>query len=251
MRALIVDDEAPARAHLRALLEDVEGVELVGEASNAMEAEKLLRAVEHDVVFLDIRMPGMDGVEAAELFAELPKAPLVVFTTAYEEYATKAFELGAADYLLKPISRARLEKALSRAWDRKAAAGAASERAVMAPKTRDNRTLKYVTARRGHKMILVAVEDIAYLSVEGEMVHVFTNEDSYLALAPSLDQLEKGLAGVNFFRTHRRYLVNLQYVAEVVPMFNRTYELVMKDVRRSRVPVSRRKAVELRGLLGF
>ena len=119
----------------------------------------------------------------------------MVFTTAYEEYAAKAFELGAADYLLKPISRARLEKALARAWDRKVAAGAVQERAVMAPKARDSRTLKYVTARRGHKMILVAVEDIAYLSVEGEMVHVFTNEDSYLALAPSLDQLEKGLAG--------------------------------------------------------
>lgn len=251
MRALIVDDEAPARAQLRTLLEELEGVELVGEAANAMEAEKLLRAMEHDLVFLDIRMPGMDGMEAAELFADLPKAPLVIFTTAYEEYAAKAFEVGAADYLLKPISRSRLEKALIRAWDRSLADGAREEKAAMAPRAKDSRTLQYVTARRGHKMILVAVEDIAFINVEGEIVHVFTADDCYMALAPSLDQLEKGLAGANFFRAHRSYLVNLTYVAEVVPMFNRTYELVMKDARRSRVPVSRRKAVELRGLLGF
>jgi DNA-binding LytR/AlgR family response regulator len=251
MRALIVDDEAPARAHLRTLLEEMDGVELVGEAANAMEAEKLLRAMEHDVVFLDIRMPGLDGVEAAELFEELPKSPLVIFTTAYEEYAAKAFELGAADYLLKPISRSRLEKALLRAWERRGRREGGPGEAGRAPQAKEGRTLQYVTARRGHKMILVAVEDIAFINVEGEIVHVFTENDSYVALAPSLDQLEKGLAGADFFRTHRSYLVNLTYVAEVVPMFNRTYELVMKDARRSRVPVSRRKAVELRELLGF
>lgn len=249
MKVLIVDDEAPARAHLRNLLQDIPGVELVGEASTAGEAEALLRAVEHDLVFLDIRMPGMDGIEAAALFATLPKAPFVVFTTAYEEYAAKAFELGAADYLLKPINRARLQKALNRALERKMGAGA-----VKRAETADGKaakTLKYVTARRGHKMVLVAVDDIAYLTVDGETVYVFTGDDSFVALAPSLDQLEQGLAGAHFFRTHRGYLVNLHYVDEVVPMFNRTFELVMKDARRSRVPVSRRKAVELRDLLGF
>ncbi len=254
LRALIVDDEAPARAHLRDLLSEVQGVELVGEASNAMEAEKLLRAVEHDVVFLDIRMPGMDGVEAAEHFAQLPKSPYVIFTTAHEEYAAKAYELGAADYLLKPISRSRLLKAVNRAWELRVASGAAAAGRPLPPgpaKSKDGRTLEYVTARRGHKMVLVGVDDIAYLTVEGETVYVFTAADSFVALAPSLDQLEQGLAGANFFRTHRAYLVNLRYVDEVVPMFNRTYELVMKDGRKSRVPVSRRKAVELRDLLGF
>jgi DNA-binding LytR/AlgR family response regulator len=250
VRVLIVDDEAPARAHLRALLQEVDGVELVGEASTAAEAETLLRAVEHDVVFLDIRMPGMDGIEAAAVFAELPKPPFVVFTTAYEEYAAKAFELGAADYLLKPVSRTRLQKALGRALERRLGEGAA-RRAAAVGQAKAGKTLKYVTARRGHKMILVGVDDIAFLTVEGETVHVSTVEDSYVALAPSLDQLEQGLAGANFFRTHRSFLVNLGYIAEVVPMFNRTYELVMKDSRRSRVPVSRRKAVELRDLLGF
>lgn len=249
MKVLIVDDEAPARGHLRTLLQEIQGVELVGEASTAAEAETLLRAVEHDLVFLDIRMPGMDGIEAAALFAALPRAPFVVFTTAYEEYAAKAFELGAADYLLKPISRARLQNALSRALERKMGAGAA--RRAEAAVSKAAKTLKYVTARRGHKMVLVAVEDIAYLTVDGETVYVFTGDDSFVALAPSLDQLEQGLAGANFFRTHRGYLVNLRYVDEVVPMFNRTFELVMKDARRSRVPVSRRKAVELRDLLGF
>ena len=221
-----------------------------GKPRPPLKAETLLRAVEHDLVFLDIRMPGMDGIEAASHFAELPKPPFVVFTTAYEEYAAKAFELGAADYLLKPISRARLQKALSRAQERQLGESAA-RRVEEAPAPKADRTLKYVTARRGHKMVLVTVEDIAYLTVDGETVHVFTADESYEALASSLDQLEQGLAPANFFRAHRAYLVNLRYVHEVVPMFNRTYELVMKDARRSRVPVSRRKAVELRDLLGF
>ncbi len=247
LRALIVDDEAPARAHLRDLLAEFEHVELVGEASTAQEAETLLRAVEHDVVFLDIRMPGMDGIEAAAVFAELAKPPFVVFTTAYEEYAARAFDVGAADYLLKPVSRARLQKAVGRAWERRLIADAAGgvERA------KDSRELEYVTARHGHRMILVGVGDIIFLSVQGEMVYVHTSGDAYVALAPSLDQLEQGLRSQRFFRTHRSYLVNLRQVDEVIPLFNRTFELVMRDSRHSRVPVSRRKAVELRDLVGF
>lgn len=247
LRALIVDDEAPARAHLRDLLAEFENVELVGEASTAQEAESLLRAVEHDLVFLDICMPGMDGIEAAAVFSELPKPPFLVFTTAHEEYAAKAFDLGAGDYVLKPISRARLQKAIHRAWERRMSADAHGAEVL----GREARRLEYVTARQDHRMILVGVADIVFLSVRGETVFVHTASDAHVVLAPSLDQLEQGLVGQHFFRTHRSYLVNLRQVEEVVPLFNRTYELVMKDVRRSRVPVSRRKAVELRGLLGF
>ncbi|MCL5942569.1 MAG: LytTR family transcriptional regulator, partial [Actinobacteria bacterium] len=115
----------------------------------------------------------------------------------------------------------------------------------------ESRQFGYGTARRGHRMVLLDVEEIAFFRVEGETIHVITAGDSAVALAPSLDQLEAGLSGAWFFRAHRSYLVNLRFVDEVVPMFNRTYELVMKDARRSRVPVSRRKAVELRELLGF
>ncbi len=252
LRALIVDDEAPARQHLRDLLCEIPGVDLVGEASDAHEAEKLLLAVEHDVVFLDIRMPGLDGIEAAELFASLPKSPYVVFTTAYEEYAARAFELGATDYLLKPISKSRLQQAVTRAWERKSGAGGGARRRESAGvQTEDTRELQYMTARRGHKMVLIDVEDIAFMRVEGETIHIMTADDTAVALAASLDQVEGGLSGSRFFRAHRSFLVNLRFVDEVVPMFNRTYELVMKDVSRSRVPVSRRKAVELRELLGF
>ena len=100
-------------------------------------------------------------------------------------------------------------------------------------------------------MILVRPEEIVFLSVDGETVHVTTVDRTLVASASSMDQLEQSLAGFDFFRAHRGYLVNLRRVSEVVPLNNRTYELVMKDLRKSRVPVSRRKAVELRGLLGF
>lgn len=278
LRALIVDDEPRARSHLRDLLGEIEGVELVGEASTAAEAEKLLLAVEHDLVFLDIRMPGMDGMSAAEIFVSLPKSPFVVFTTAYDEYAARAFEVGAADYLLKPISKSRLVQAVNRARDLKAGgefveasveapvtgrgAGAASHAeaagdgavdvaAVGTPAGAPVRRMEYVTARKDGRMVLVRIEEVAYLSVDGETVHVATGEETLVALAPSMDQLEQSLSGSDFFRAHRSFLVNLRKVAEVVPLNNRTYELVMKDRRGSRVPVSRRKAVELRDLLGF
>lgn len=254
IRTLIVDDEAPARTHLRTLLEEIEGVEVVGEASNAVEAEELLRAAEHDVVFLDIRMPGIDGMRAAEVFGGLPKPPSVVFTTAYEEYAPQAFDVDAVDYLLKPISKARLSRCIKRTVGRLSPSeGVALAREIRAVSNTSGRqdTREYVTARRGNRMILISVDDIAYVQVEREKVNLFTREDSFEALVASLDELEGGLDAVSFFRTHRNYLVNLRHVAEVVPMFNRTYELVMKDVRGSRVPVSRRRAVDLRGILGF
>lgn len=263
LRALVVDDEPRARSHLRDLLGEIEGVELVGEASTAAEAEKLLLAVEHDLVFLDIRMPGMDGMSAAEIFVSLPTAPFVVFTTAYDEYAARAFELGAADYLLKPISRARLLKAVIRARELKAGGELVGGRAARSAATDTDtgfedagaggsgKRMEYVTARKDGRMVLVRIEEIAYLSVDGETVHVATGDETLVAIAPSMDQLEQSLTGSDFFRAHRSFLVNLRKVAEVVPLNNRTYELVMKDRRGSRVPVSRRKAVELRDMLGF
>lgn len=264
LRALIVDDEPRARSHLRDLLGDVDGVELVGEASTATEAEKLLLAVEHDLVFLDIRMPGMDGISAAEIFASLPKSPFVVFTTAYEEYAARAFELGAADYLTKPIGKVRLQQAIDRARELKVGSqalgmvpeGSDDEAPVAGPAIGGTgpapaKPMEYVTARRGERMVPARLEDIVYLRVAGETVYVRTGDETLVAVAPSMDQLEQGMTGAGFFRAHRSYLVNLRRVAEVALLSNRTYELVMNDARGSRVPVSRRKAVELRGLLGF
>lgn len=254
IRALIVDDEAPARAHLRTLLEEVEGVEIVGEASNAVEAEKLLRVAEHDVVFLDIRMPGMDGVRAAELYSGLPKPPFVVFTTAYEEYAQQAFDVDAIDYLLKPISKDRLRKCIRKVVGRLHVSEGATyseEIRSVTDASGQEESREYLTARQGHRMVLIATEDIVYVQVEREEVNIFTREDRYEAMVSSLDGLERALDASSFFRTHRNYLVNLRHVSEVVPMFNRTYELVMTDAQESRVPVSRRRAVDLRAALGF
>src|SRR4030042_3578556 len=110
LRALIVDDEAPARSELTYMLEKADNVEIVGEATNAREAIELIRALNHDVVFLDIEMPGLTGLNVAEIILELPRSPAVVFVTAYGEHAVKAFELDALDYLIKPFNARRLHK---------------------------------------------------------------------------------------------------------------------------------------------
>ncbi|AEG43816.1 LytTR family DNA-binding domain-containing protein [Isoptericola variabilis] len=259
-RALIVDDEAPARAELRYLLEEVGGVQVVGEATNGEEALLLLRSLDYDLVLLDVRMPGGSGLDVARALRDLPRRPQVVFTTAYPDHAVDAFDLAAADYLVKPFDAERLRRALERAlahaepasgeapsagspgpWDDGPAhvppSPADVEPLVRIPVTKDARTvlvdgaaIVYASAARGYSYLKLA--------------------DERLLVTFSLNELERRLRG-HFFRTHRSYLVNLDHVRELGPDFQGSLVLVMDDRQRSRVEVSRRHARELRRRLGL
>lgn len=248
-RALIVDDEAPAREELRYLLAEFDHVQVVGEATNVEEALLLLRSLTYDLVLLDIRMPGGTGLEVAAALRELPHPPKVIFTTAYPDHAVEAFDLEAVDYLVKPFDAERLGRALDRALSNSvedtdpqpigqaAAVPAAAEPLGRIPVQRDGRTVLvdraaiiYASASRGY----------SYLQLADERVLV----------SFSLNELERRLRG-HFFRTHRSYLVNLDHVRELVPDFKGALVLVMDDRQRSRVEVSRRQARELRRLLGM
>lgn len=244
-RALIVDDEAPARAELRYLLEEFNRVQVVGEATNAEEALVLLRSLSYDLVLLDIRMPGGSGLEVAAALRQLPHPPKVIFTTAYPDHAVEAFDLEAVDYLVKPFDADRLGRALDRALS-----GADDTRAQppgqqappveplgRIPVQRDGRT---VLVDRSAIIYASAVRGYSYLKLADERVLV----------SFSLNELERRLRG-HFFRTHRSYLVNLDHVRELVPDFTGALVLVMNDRQRSRVEVSRRQARELRRRLGM
>lgn len=241
-RCLIVDDEAPAREELRYLLGEFDQVQVVGEATNAEEALTLLRSLAYDIVLLDIRMPGGSGIEVAEALRSGPHPPKVIFTTAYPDYAPEAFDLDAADYLVKPFDAERLGRALARALEPAADTPAASEAEPTDP-------LGRIPVQQGDRTVLVDASSIifataargySYLQLAGERVLV-----SY-----SLNELERRLKG-HFYRTHRSYLVNLDHVRELRPDFKGALVLVMDDHRRSRVEVSRRHARELRRLLGL
>ncbi|OAT87068.1 LytR/AlgR family response regulator transcription factor [Desulfotomaculum copahuensis] len=261
LKALIVDDEYPARQELRYALSEFDNVEIVGEAANAQEALALIKALDYQVIFLDISMPGMNGLELGAAIQDLPRQPQVIFVTAYDEYAVRAFEVNAVDYLLKPVEHTRLKKAIdkvvritqeSMAASEAAAAGEAdaphngSQGAQPAGQIKIDR----IPAEKQGKTVLVAESDIIYAFTEQDYIYVKTFADK-LFTRFTLKELEARLNPAVFFRTHRCYLVNLHKVREIVPFFNGTYNLVVEDKENSEVPVSRAQAKKLRKILGF
>jgi len=236
LKALVVDDEAPARGELRFMLSEAGGVEVVGEAGNAAEAMELIRAISYDVVFLDIDMPGLTGMHLAEALGELERPPAIVFVTAHSEHAVRAFEVEATDYLVKPVEVERLRRAVERLTPAAPTSGAAR--------------VERVPVEKGGKKLLLAVEELFYVMAKDDYSYLFTDGERYLSTL-SLAELERKLEPRGFFRVHRRFVVNLAQVKEVVPMYGGTLLLTMKDRAASQVPVSRRRVPSLKKALGL
>jgi two-component system, LytTR family, response regulator LytT len=235
LKALVVDDEAPARSELRYLLGECGGVEVVGEASNAVEALQLIKAIPYDVIFLDIQMSGLTGVQLAEVLAGLANPPAIIFVTAHSEHAVKAFEVRATDYLVKPVELERLKQSISRIEPIAEQAPARVER---------------IPVEKAGKKLLINVEDILYVMAKDDYSYLYTPTDRYLSTI-SLAQLETKLEPVGFYRVHRRYLVNLSRVSEVVPMYGGTLLLALSDAAATQIPVSRRRVPALKKALGL
>ncbi|WP_027364174.1 LytR/AlgR family response regulator transcription factor [Desulfotruncus alcoholivorax] len=257
LKALIVDDEYPARQELRFLLNNFNNIEIVGEAANAQEALALIKALDYQILFLDISMPGMTGLELGAAIQELPQQPHVIFITAYDEYAVQAFEVNAVDYLLKPVEPGRLKKAIDKVV--KASHENSGNNVEKAVSDTDKTKVKIdpsqiridrIPAEKQGKTVLVAESDIFYAFTEQDYIYIKTFNDK-LFTRFTLKELEARLNPQVFFRTHRCYLVNLHKVREIVPFFNGTYNLVVEDKENSEVPVSRAQAKKLRKILGF
>lgn len=253
LRVLIVDDEAPARARLRDLLADLAGeipTRVVAEAADGVEALERLETVSADVALIDIRMPRLDGIELARHLAGIASAPAVVFTTAYDQYAVKAFELAAVDYLLKPVKAGRLAEALRKASRSPAAlAGLHQASEEIAPGGR--RQLR--CSERG-KVLLVAVADVIYFKAELKYVTARTAEREYL-LEESLSQIESEF-GNRFLRIHRNCLVARDAIAGVEREYDDPrgdgeghWVLLLRGIAEH-LPVSRRQWPQVKTLLG-
>jgi two-component system response regulator LytT len=234
IKALVVDDEAPARSELRYLLEEAGGVEVIGEASNAQEAFQLIRAIPYDVVFLDIDMPGMSGMQLAEALGQAEHPPAVIFVTAHSEHAVKAFEVAATDYLVKPPELKRLQAAIAR----------------LRPTEEAPVRVERVPVEKAGRKLLIQVQDIYYVMAKDDYSYIFTASERFLSTM-SLAQLESRLESQGFFRVHRRFLVNLAQVGEVVPMYGGTMLLTLKDTAATQVPASRRRVPALKKALGL
>jgi two-component system response regulator AlgR len=254
MRIMVVDDEAPARARLRNLLDDIaERVPtvVVAEAGDGVEALEVSAGLTVDIALIDIRMPRMDGLELARQLATLPNPPGVIFATAFDQYAVKAFELSAVDYLLKPVRAERLAEALAKAAKvEKVAATAALASAIEAIEPGGRRQLRCL--ERG-KVLLVPVADILYLKAELKYVTARTREREFL-LEESLAQLESEFSR-RFMRIHRNCLVARDAIAgyerehEASAEAEPRWALILHGVNE-RLPVSRRLWPQVKAVIG-
>jgi DNA-binding LytR/AlgR family response regulator len=254
IRTLIVDDEAPARSELRYLLEKIPEIRVVGEATNATEALELIKVLNYDLVFIDIQMPGLSGLDVVATFKDLDRAPAVVFVTAYGEHAVKAFELDAVDYLVKPIDEDRLQKAVDKASARigKQAVTAAPkiETKSVAMQEQSVIDIERIPVESRGKTLLLPMQDIVYISSRNDIVFVHTADSTYITRF-TLKTLEERLETKQFLRVHRGYIVNLRHVLEIVPMYGRSYVLKVRGNQKNEIPVSRRRGQKLKSMLGM
>jgi two-component system, LytTR family, response regulator len=241
IRAIIIDDERLARAELRTLLEAHPEIDIIAEASNVPEGLEKINNLDPDLIFLDIQMPAKTGFD---LLDELDKAPNVIFTTAYDEYALRAFEINALDYLMKPIDPQRLTEAIKRL-------NAKTEEEQLDLKNHDGKILTekdQVFVKDGEKCWFVKLGDIRYFESVGNYARVFFGTNKPLILK-SLNALEERLDEKVFFRANRKHIVNLRAVLKVEQYFNGGLLLELQGGEK--IEVSRRQAVRFKDVMSF
>ncbi len=245
IRVLVVDDEELARARVKALLAECEGCECVGEAENGLVAVERIKELSPDLVILDIQMPGMSGFEVIEA---LDDTPLIIFATAFDEYAIKAFEVNSIDYLLKPIEKERFAEAIGRARELLDSDPTLSEHIDRLATLVRHEGINRLPVTKGKKIVVLDIDRIVWIEASDELIFVHTKAERYL-VNMTMTELERRLDGTVFFRTHRSSIVNLNRVVEIVPWFGGKYKVVMDDADRTEVVLSRARAKSLRGIL--
>jgi len=239
IKAIIIDDERPARAELKKLLQSYPEIEVLDEAQNSKEAIEKIHEHNPDLIFLDIQMPGKNGFE---LLGELMSAPKVIFTTAFDEYALKAFEVNALDYLLKPIDSKRLAEAIQKLTLQ------VSQWAVQ----KENKTVltenEQFFVKDGDKCWFVKLADVRLFESAGNYAKVYFDNYKPLILK-SLNALEERLDEHHFFRVNRKHIVNLKWIAKIEPYFNGGLLLELKNGEK--IEVSRRQSAKFKEMMSL
>jgi len=250
-----VDDEQPARDELAFLLKSIPDLEIVGQGKNGVEAVNLVRDLNPHLVFLDVQMPGLDGFGVIKrLLEKKVRPPFFIFATAYDHYAVQAFEVNAIDYLMKPVSKARLEKALLRVRRLLEASEPASQKLDRLVQMMEERPAAHkgkLVVKSGNRLFLVDSDDIIYASIEDGVISIVTSELEGQSNFRTVEELQSNLDPKTFWRVHRSYLVNVNHIKEVVPWFKSSYQLKMQDRKQSEIPVSRAQTRKLRELLNL
>jgi two-component system LytT family response regulator/two-component system response regulator LytT len=273
LSALIIDDEQLARDELKYLLDQVGGVDVVAQGTNGIEAVDLIEEHRPDLVFLDVQMPGLDGFAVIDrLMERRSKAgreaeplPQIVFATAYDQYAVRAFDVNAVDYLLKPFDRTRVQQAVERVRGRMAGSTAEGLGGGL-PESQIDALLKLLNRPQGasrtpqpaklivqaqSRLLLVDQAEICYAAIDEGVIRVVTQTFEGQSKCRTLEELLDLLDPALFWRAHRGFVVNINHIREVVPWFKSSYQLRMNDKRQTEIPVSRAQTKRLRELFNL
>lgn len=239
LKVILVDDETLAREKLRELLSCYPNIDIIGEAKNGEEAVEIIEKNDPDLVFLDIQMPGLTGFE---VLARLSKKPYIVFQTAYDEYALKAFETSAIDYLLKPIDRERLQLTINKIMGMEQQKNAINGKidkllSFLNNGESEEHHLKYFRIKTGDNIFFVKTEDIVYFEADNKYSILYTKDDSHL-INDTLSDLEHKLPQ-NFIRVHRSFIINMDFLKKLKKWFKSQYVAVMNDQKSTEIPVSK------------
>jgi two-component system LytT family response regulator len=245
-KVIIIDDEPLARGLVAEYLQQHPSIEIVAECNDGFQGVKAIMQHKPDLIFLDIQMPKINGFEMLEL---LDTTPSVIFTTAFDEYAIKAFESNAIDYLLKPFSKERFDLAIQK-WEEKHNTGSSSEKnieALLENTTKQPDEKNRIVVKNGSDIRIVPVSDVMYIEAYDDYVKIFT-KDTYYLKKKTMNYYEQVLDSSQFFRTHRSFIINLQELTRIEPLEKKTYVVLLKNGKK--IPLSRSGYSKLKETLG-
>jgi|SRR6185312_8883674 len=250
MSAIIADDEQLAREELKFLLDQIGDVEVVAVTANGLEALDAIERLDPALAFLDIQMPGLDGLSVVRRLREQNiDPPHIIFSTAYDQFAVEAFRLKAMDYILKPVERDRLEEALDHA--RKLVADRITEPVAAVPNGRAAPAFTKLLLRNGARNLIIDPDELIYATIANGVITLVTAAVDGQSNFRTLEELLAALDPDVFWRAHRSFVVNVNKIREVVPWFKSTYQLKMDDKKASEIPVSRMQSRRLREMLNL
>ncbi len=245
LRTIIVEDEELARNLLKSFLKDAGNIELIAECENGFEGVKMINEMKPDLVFLDIQMPKITGFELLEL---LDHKPHIIFATAYDQYALKAFEYNAADYLLKPYSKERLMEAIEKVAERIRNEGAVSDVAEKVSDYPKEEFLDRIVVKDRHKIHIIPVDQVRYIESMDDYVMIYTHEGRYMK-QKTMKYLESALNPKNFVRIHRSYIVKVEEINEIQQYEKESYIVILHD--KTKLKVSKTGYKNLKDILNF
>ena len=246
IKALLIDDEPLARSIVLEYLKDSSDITIVQECNDGFEGVKAIAQHKPDLIFLDIQMPKINGFEMLELIEE---PPAVIFTTAFDEYAIKAFESQAIDYLLKPFSKERFDKAIEKWMQQRNQSGPKSTvEVLLSEDVRQPEERNRIVVKEGSNIRIIPVHDVQYIEAYDDYVKIFTSKEMFLK-KKTMSFYEKNLDASQFVRVHRSYILNLQQLTKIEPMEKETYVALLKS--GARVPLSKTGYSKLKGVLGL